>query len=81
MRRFMTSLSAALVLVALALVLFQPNAVRTVRADDIHERCADCLRRTQEHYDQCQAQFGLDPRCDEQFNREIVNCHRQFCEQ
>ena len=81
MRRLMTSLSAALLLVALALVLFQPYPARTARAADINERCTECLRRTQQHYEQCQAQFGLDNRCDEQFNRDIVNCHRQFCEQ
>ena len=81
MRRFMTSLSVVLVLVALALVLFQPDAVRTVRADDIHERCADCIQRLQEHYERCQAQFGFDTRCDEQYNRDVVNCYREFCEQ
>ncbi|HWS86662.1 MAG TPA: hypothetical protein VN282_06845 [Pyrinomonadaceae bacterium] len=81
MRRLMRWLPAALVFVALALAMFQPNASRTVRADDIHERCADCLRRLQQHYEQCQAQFGFDVRCDEQYNRDVVNCHRQFCEQ
>ena len=81
MRRLMTSLSAALVLLALALVLFQPHPARTVKAADIHERCTECLQRTQQHYEQCQAQFGFDNRCDDQFNRDIVNCYRQFCEQ
>ena len=81
MRRFLTSLSSALAFVALALVLFQPYPARTARAADINERCNDCLLRTQQHYENCQAQFGFDNRCDEQFNRDIVNCHRQFCEQ
>ena len=81
MKRLLTSLSAALVFVALALVLFQPYPTRTARAADIHERCLDCLLRTQQQYENCQAQFGFDVRCDEQFNRNIVNCHRQFCEQ
>jgi len=81
MRRLMTSLSAALALVALALVLFQPYPARTVRAADINERCNECLQRTQQQYEKCQAQFGFDNRCDDQFNRDIVNCHRQFCEQ
>ena len=81
MRRLMTSLSAALALIALALVLFQPYPARTARAADINERCSECLQRTQQHYEQCQAQFGLNVRCDEQFNRDNVNCYRQFCEQ
>jgi hypothetical protein len=81
MRRLMTSLSAALLFVALALVLFQPHTARTVRAADINERCTECLQRTQQQYENCQAQFGFINRCDEQFNRDIVNCYRQFCEQ
>ena len=81
MRSLMTSLSAALLFVALALVLFQPYPARTARAADINERCSECLQRTQQQYEKCQAQFGFDNRCDDQFNRDIVNCHRQFCEQ
>jgi hypothetical protein len=81
MRRLMTSLSAALLFVALALVLFQPYPARTVRAADINERCAECMQRTEQQYERCQAQFGFDVRCDEQFNRDVVNCYRQFCEQ
>jgi hypothetical protein len=81
MRRLLTSLSAALLFVALALVLFQPYQARTARAADINERCTECLLRTEQQYERCQAQFGFDVRCDEQFNRDIVNCHRQFCEQ
>jgi len=77
----MTSLSAAPALVALSLVLFQPYPARTARAADINERCTECLQRTQQQYEKCQAQFGFDNRCDDQFNRDIVNCHRQFCEQ
>lgn len=81
MKRIVSSLSAALCLLALSLMLFQPYPARTARAADIHERCSDCLQRTQQHYEECQARFGLDIRCDEQFNRDIVNCYRQFCEQ
>jgi hypothetical protein len=81
MRRFLTSLSAALALVALALVLFQPYTTRTAKAADIHERCLDCIQRLVEHYERCQAQFGFDVRCDEQYNRDVVNCYREFCEQ
>lgn len=81
MRRFMTSFSAALAFVALALVLFQPGPARTARAADINERCADCIQRLQQQYERCQAQFGFDVRCDEQYNRDVVNCYRQFCEQ
>lgn len=81
MRRLLSSLSAALVFVALALVLFQPYPARTAMAADINERCNDCMLRTQQQYERCQAQFGFDVRCDEQFNRDIVNCYREFCEQ
>ncbi len=81
MRRFLTSLSAALGLVVLALTLFQPYSARTARASDINERCAECIQRLHAHYEQCQAQFGFDVRCDEQYNRDVVNCYRQFCEQ
>ena len=81
MRRLMTSLSAALILVALALVLFQPYPARTVRAADINEKCTACLIRLQQQYEQCQQQFGTVNRCDEQFNADIVRCYRNFCEQ
>ena len=81
MRRLIQSLSAALLFVALALVLFQPYPARTARAADINERCNECLQRIQQHYENCQAQFGFDNRCDEQYNRDVVNCYRQFCEQ
>jgi hypothetical protein len=81
MRRLLTSLSAALVFVALALVLFQPYPGRTVRAADINEKCNDCLVRTQKQYEKCQEQFGFDNRCDDAFNEDIVHCYRNFCEQ
>ena len=81
MRRFLQSLSAALLFVALALVLFQPYPTRTARAADLQDKCNDCLQRTQRQYEQCQAQFGLVERCDNQFNEDIVRCHRNFCEQ
>ena len=81
MRRLMTSLSAALILVALALVLFQPYPARTVRAADINERCNHCLEKAGQDYEQCQAKYGFDNRCDDAFNRDIVHCYRNFCEQ
>lgn len=82
MRRFLTSLSAALVLVALALVLFQPYSTRTAKAADIHERCNDCTVRNAQRYEQCIAIHGeTDPNCGEQYNQGVINCYRNFCEQ
>jgi type II secretory pathway component PulM len=82
MRRFVTSLSAALVLVALALVLFQPYSARTARAADINEKCADCTARNAERYEQCIAVHGeLDSHCGEQYNQGVIHCFRNFCEQ
>lgn len=82
MRRIMSALSAALMFLALALALALPGGTRTAEAaSDINQRCTECLARTQQQYENCQAQFGFDVRCDEQFNRNIVNCHREFCEQ
>jgi hypothetical protein len=82
MRRFMKWLPAALVFVALALALFQPNAARTVRAADIHERCNDCNVRNFQRYEQCVALHGEDEvRCSDQYNQGVVICYREFCEQ
>ena len=82
MRRIMSALTATLVFLALALALALPGPTRTAgAASDINERCTQCLARTRQQYENCQAQFGFDTRCDEQFNRNIVNCHREFCEQ
>jgi hypothetical protein len=53
MRRLIQSLSAALLFIALALVLFQPYPARTARAADINERCTECRRRTQQQYERC----------------------------
>jgi methylase of polypeptide subunit release factors len=78
----MTSLSAALTLVALALVLFHPYPARTVRAADINEKCADCTARNAQRYEQCIAIHGeTDQRCGEQYNEGVVHCFRNFCEQ
>lgn len=82
MRRFLTSLTAALTFVALALVLFQPYSTRTVKAADIHERCLDCTVRNFERYENCVALHGLDEvRCADQYNHGVVICYREFCEQ
>ena len=81
MKRILSPLTAALSFVAVMLALSLAGPVRPVRADDIHERCNNCLRRTAQQYENCQAQFGFDNGCDEQFNRNIVICHREFCEQ
>ena len=78
----MTSLSAALTLVALALALFQPYPARTVRAADINEKCEDCTVRNFQQYEQCVAVHGLDEqRCSDQYNEGVVHCFRNFCEQ
>jgi ABC-type dipeptide/oligopeptide/nickel transport system permease component len=79
MKRILSYVSAALVFFAVVFALTLPTS--TASAADINERCNACLARTQSEYEQCQAQFGFDTRCDEQFNRNIVNCYRQFCEQ
>ena len=82
MRRFLTSLSAALVFVALALVLFQPYPARTARAADINEKCLDCSIRNQRQFDHCLEIHGIDHiPCYDQFNDGVVQCFRNFCEQ
>ena len=78
MRRLLTSLSTALVFVALALALFQPYPARTVRAADINEKCTACLARTQAQYEQCQAQFGLQRRYAPH-DRRLVGVERTGC--
>lgn len=82
MRRLLRSLPAALVFVALALMLFQPNASRTVRAADLQEKCNNCMAHVQARFDQCLAVHGQDHiPCYDQFNEGVVICHRNFCEQ
>jgi hypothetical protein len=82
MKRVLSSLSAALVLVALALVLFQPYPAGTARAADINEKCNDCTARNAERYEQCIAIHGeLGSRCGEQYNEGVIHCFRNFCEQ
>jgi hypothetical protein len=82
MRRFVTSLSAVLVFVALALVLFQPYPTRTVRAADINEKCEDCTIRNAQQFDHCIAVHGQnEQRCYDQYNEGVVICFRNFCEQ
>lgn len=82
MRRLMTSLSAALALVALALVLFQPYTARPARAADINEKCNDCSVRNIQQFEHCVAIHGENElRCYDQFNEGVVHCFRNFCEQ
>ncbi|MFL6331856.1 MAG: hypothetical protein ACJ754_00775 [Pyrinomonadaceae bacterium] len=82
MRRLLTSLSATLALVALALVLFQPYQARTARAADINEKCLDCSLRNERQFEHCTEIHGIDyiP-CYDQFNEGVVQCFRNFCEQ
>ena len=82
MRRLIQSLSAALVLVALALVLFQPYPARTVRAADLQEKCDDCTIRNNQRFEQCLQVHGQDHiPCYDQYNEGVVICYRNFCEQ
>jgi type II secretory pathway component PulM len=82
MKRMLLTLSAALVFVALALVLFQPYSTRAVKAADINEKCNDCTARNAERYEQCIAIHGeTDTRCGDQYNEGVVHCFRNFCEQ
>lgn len=81
MRRVLSPMTAALSFVVFVLALSLAGSARPAKAADINQLCNDCLLRTQQQYERCQAQFGFDTRCDEQFNRDIVNCYRQFCEQ
>jgi len=82
MKRALSSLSAALLFVALALVLFQPQTARTARASDIHERCEDCTIRNNQRSEQCLAVHAQDHTpCYDKYNEGVVICHRNFCEQ
>ena len=82
MKRVLSTLSAALVLVALALVLFQPHASRTARAADIHEKCEDCTIRNNQRFEQCTEVHGINHiPCYDQYNEGVVICYRNFCEQ
>ena len=81
MKRLLSPLTAALSFVALVLALSLAGPVRPARAADINERCNECIERLARQYENCQAQFGFDNRCDEQFNRNVVICYREFCEQ
>lgn len=82
MKRVLSSLSAALVFVALALVLFQPQTARTVRAADIHEKCEDCTIRNNRRFEHCTEVHGVNHiPCYDQYNEGVVICHRNFCEQ
>ena len=82
MKRIVSSLSALLVFLLVALALTQPYAGRTARAADIHEKCLDCSVRNQQRFDQCLAVHGInETRCYDQFNAGVVHCFRNFCEQ
>jgi hypothetical protein len=79
MKRILSSVSAALVFFAVVFALTLQT--RTASAGDINERCNDCLAKTQRDYERCQEKYGFDNRCDDQFNKDIVHCYRNFCEQ
>jgi hypothetical protein len=83
MRRVLSSLSAALVFVALALALFQPYPVaRTARAADLQEKCDDCTIRNARQFEHCTEVHGINHiPCYDQYNEGVVICFRNFCEQ
>ena len=82
MKRVLSSLSVALVFLALALTMFQPYAARTARAADIHEKCEDCSVRNFRQFEHCTAVHGIDHiPCYDQYNEGVVICFRNFCEQ
>lgn len=82
MKRFISSLSAALLFVALALLLFQPYPARTVKAADIYEKCDDCTVRNVQRFEHCTEVHGVNHiPCYDQFNEGVVICYRNFCEQ
>jgi hypothetical protein len=83
MQRVLSSLSAALFFVAVALVLLQPYpTARTAQAADINQKCEDCMVRNQARFDQCTEVHGINHiPCYDQFNEGVVICFRNFCEQ
>jgi hypothetical protein len=82
MRRLLSSLSAVLLFVAVALALFQPYPARTARAADINEKCNDCSLRNERQFEHCLEIHGIDHiPCYDQFNDGVVQCFRNFCEQ
>jgi hypothetical protein len=81
MRRILSPLTAALSFVALVLALTLAAPPRPAKAGDINERCNHCLEKAGQDYEQCQAKYGFDNRCDDAFNADIVHCYRNFCEQ
>jgi hypothetical protein len=79
MKRILSSVSAALAFFAVVFALTMP--ARTANAADINERCNDCIAKAANDYERCQAKYGFDNRCDDQFNKDTVHCYRNFCEQ
>ena len=82
MKRVLSTLSAALVFVALSLALFQPYPTRTARAADINEKCEDCSVRNFRQFEHCTEVHGINHMpCYDQYNEGVVICFRNFCEQ
>lgn len=82
MRRVLSSVSAALVFVALALALFQPQSIRTAKAADLQEKCDDCTIRNFRQFEHCTEVHGINHiPCYDQYNEGVVHCFRNFCEQ
>ena len=82
MKRVLSSLSVALVFVALALTMFQPYSARTARAADINEKCEDCSIRNNRQFEHCTEIHGINHiPCYDQYNEGVVICYRNFCEQ
>ena len=84
MRRTFTYFIAAVAFCVLMLTLSLSFNTRTARAGDINERCNECTRKMAEAYEKCVARYPNPEdqmRCDEEFNRDVIHCYKNFCEQ
>ena len=81
MRRPLTYVSAALVLLALILTFSLSSTTPAVKAVRPAEKCEECQRKVQIEYDKCVAKDPTNPRCADEFNEGIVHCYRHWCEQ
>lgn len=84
MRKPLSYFIAGVMFFLLMFTLSMHTAQRTVKADGktLQEKCDDCMARTQRQFDHCLAIHGQDHLpCYDQFNEDVVICHRNFCEQ
>ena len=82
MRKTFACLTLAVIFCVLALLLSTPYAGRTAHAAQQTDPCLDCLAAVQQRYERCEAKHGgPHHKCDEQFNKGIVECYATVCEQ